>query len=110
VSQPSDAPLLIKGRLTPALKTALQPLEATDVPPETVLVARAADPAALHGFIARIEALGVELIELRQQLPDSSGAHGCPACGSGRGSGRTRPGNGQVSHAGAHDGPPLPLP
>jgi len=79
----ADYAFRIKGRLTPALKTALQPLEATDVPPGTVLVARAADRAALHGFIARIEALGLELIELRQQLPDSSGAHGCPTCGSG---------------------------
>jgi hypothetical protein len=80
----ADYAFQIKGRLTPALKTALEPLEATDVPADTVLVGRVADRAAVHGFIARIEALGLELVELRRQLPDSSGAHGCPACGCGR--------------------------
>jgi hypothetical protein len=36
----------------------------------------------LHGYIAHLEALGLELVELRR-LPagDDSGRHGCPCCG-----------------------------
>jgi hypothetical protein len=45
-------------------------------------VGRAINRAGLHGYIARIEALGVELVELRR-LPsgDETGGHGCPSCG-----------------------------
>ena len=47
-----------------------------------MLVGPVTDRAALHGYIAHLEALGLELIELRR-LPagDDSGGHGCPACG-----------------------------
>ena len=43
---------------------------------DTLLVGRLADRAALHGFIARIEALGLELVEL-QRLPHRLAANGC---------------------------------
>jgi hypothetical protein len=80
----ADYVLRVQGRLTPALKAALHPLEATDTSADTVLVARTADRAALHGFIARIEALGLELVELRRLPADGNSSHGCPACGCGR--------------------------
>ena len=46
------------------------------------IVGPVTDRAALHGYIAHLEALGLELLELRR-LPagDGSGGHGCPACG-----------------------------
>ena len=81
----ADYPLRVQGRLTPALEAALDPLEATGTSAETALVARAADRAALHGFIARIEALGLELVELRRlSAPDANDRYGCPRCGCGR--------------------------
>jgi hypothetical protein len=80
------ADLRVKGRLTPTLRAALSPLEAMDAGAETLLLGLVADRAALHGFIARIEALGLELIELKQLPPaDSEGGLECPACGRGRG-------------------------
>jgi hypothetical protein len=76
----------VKGRLTSALKGAVDPLKATDVSAETLLMGPVVDRAALHGFIARIEALGLELLELRQLPPlDARGGHECPTCGCGRG-------------------------
>jgi hypothetical protein len=72
----------VKGRLTPVLKAALDPLEAADTSAGTVLVANAADRAALHGFVARIEALGLNLVELQRiPAPDDNGGHRCLACG-----------------------------
>jgi hypothetical protein len=72
----------VSGRLTPALMGALDPLEARDASTDTLLVARVVDRSALHGYIARIEALGLELVELRRLPPgDDTGGHGCPSCG-----------------------------
>ena len=82
----TDYAFRVKGRLTSALKVALDPLKATDQSAETLLVGPVVDRAALHGFIARIEALGLELLELRKLPPaDAPGGHECPACGCGRG-------------------------
>jgi len=39
--------------------------------PDTVLTGAAVDQAALHGLLAQIEALGVELLEVRR-LPKGS--------------------------------------
>jgi hypothetical protein len=73
----------VTGRLTPGLLGALHPLEASAATTETLLVGRVADRAALHGFIARIEALGLELVELQRlpRRPEGRGA-GCPECGA----------------------------
>ena len=78
----ADYAFRVSGRLTPAMMGALDPLEAREASTDTVLVGRVVDRAALHGFIARIEALGLELVELRRLPPgDDTGAHGCPSCG-----------------------------
>jgi hypothetical protein len=59
----------------------LDPLAAGETAHDTVLVGRMADRAALHGYIARIEALGLELLEL-QRMPSSGFVSGsCPRCG-----------------------------
>jgi hypothetical protein len=63
---------------------ALDPLIAAEASTDTLLVGRVVDRSALHGFIARIEALGLELVEL-QRLPPARSATGCcPECGAGR--------------------------
>jgi hypothetical protein len=71
----------IAGRLTRRPLEALEPLEARATAGDTLLMGRLADRAALYGVIARIEALGLELIEL-QRLPHRPAADGaCPECG-----------------------------
>ena len=58
----------VAGRLTPGLLGALDPLWPTGVRTETLLVGSVTDRAALHGLIARIEGLGLELVGF-EQLP-----------------------------------------
>jgi hypothetical protein len=78
----ADYAFRVSGRLTRAMLGALDPLEAREASTETLLVGRVVDLSALYGFIARIEALGLELVELRRLPPgDDTGAHGCPSCG-----------------------------
>jgi hypothetical protein len=58
----------IRGRLSAALYSAFDPLTAYVEPTETVLCGRIEDQAALHGFLQRIESLGLELVEVRRVL------------------------------------------
>ena len=78
----ADYAFRISGRLTPALTAVLEPLKSIDASGDTLLVGPVTDRAALHGYIAHLEALGLELVELRR-LPagDHGSGHGCPACG-----------------------------
>ena len=77
-----DYAFRISGRLTPALTAVLEPLKSVETSADTLLVGPVTDRAALHGYIAHLEALGLELVELRR-LPtgDDDGGHGCPCCG-----------------------------
>jgi hypothetical protein len=61
----------VRGRLSRTLASEFEQLAlATSVEPvETVLSGPVEDQAALHGLIRRIEALGLELVEIRR-LPD----------------------------------------
>ena len=68
------------GRLTPGMLQVLDPLAAGETAHDTVLVGQVADRAALHGFIARIEALGLELVELQRLPPRGSANASCPRC------------------------------
>jgi hypothetical protein len=63
---------------------ALDPLHASAATTETTLIGLVVDGAALHGFITRIEALGLKLVELRR-LPHPP-ADGAPTsrCPEGR--------------------------
>ena len=71
----------IAGWLTRRLLKALEPLEARTTAGDTLLVGRLVDRAALYGVIARIEALGLELVEL-QRLPHRPATNGaCAQCG-----------------------------
>jgi hypothetical protein len=64
----------IKGRLSDSLIAAFEGLNATVEPVETILHGPVADQAALYGLLDRIQALGLELVEVRrlpdQQVPD----------------------------------------
>jgi hypothetical protein len=71
----------VAGRLTPGVLQVLDPLAAGETAHDTVLVGQVADRAALHGFIARIEALGLELVELQRLPPSGFGNGSCSRCG-----------------------------
>jgi hypothetical protein len=70
-----DYELRIRGRLTSTLKHEFEELAlaASVQPVETVLAGPVQDQAALHGLIRRIEALGLELVEVRR-LPAGWGS------------------------------------
>jgi len=57
----------IRGTLGGTLREAFPGLIAREDRGETVLTGRLADQAALHGVLAQIEALGLELIEIRRR-------------------------------------------
>ena len=59
----------VKGRLTDSLLTAFEGMRASVEPVETVLHGPIPDQAALYGLLDRIQALGLELVEVRR-LPD----------------------------------------
>jgi hypothetical protein len=61
----------IKGRVSEQLLCAFEGMEATVESRETVLRGPVLDQAALHGLLDRVQALGLELIEVRR-LPESS--------------------------------------
>jgi hypothetical protein len=60
----------VRGRLTDSLAAAFEGMRASVEPVETVLHGPVQDQAALYGLLARIQALGLELVEVRR-LPDS---------------------------------------
>ena len=78
----ADYAFRISGRLTPALTAVLEPLKSIDTSGDTLLVGPVTDRAALHGYIAHLDALGLELVEPRR-LPAGGGdiPYGCPRCG-----------------------------
>ena len=65
--------LKVRGRLSRTVLDQFEQLALTaDVEPvETVLHGPVEDQAALHGLIRRIEALGLELVEVRR-LPEAA--------------------------------------
>jgi hypothetical protein len=56
----------VRGVLNETLLEAFPGLHATAQLGETVLVGALADQAALHGLLAQVEALGLELLEVRR--------------------------------------------
>ena len=59
----------VRGRISPDIVAALDPLQPAVVASETELRGVLVDQAALHGIIARFEQLGVELVGM-SRLPD----------------------------------------
>jgi hypothetical protein len=56
----------IKGRVSEQLLSAFEGMDASVQSVETVLSGPVLDQAALHGLLDRIQALGLELIEVRR--------------------------------------------
>jgi hypothetical protein len=59
----------VRGRLSPTLAAEFEELslKAVTEPVETMLYGSVEDQAALHGLLRRIEALGLELVEVRRR-------------------------------------------
>ncbi|MGH3793276.1 MAG: hypothetical protein ACRDSP_00115 [Pseudonocardiaceae bacterium] len=68
-SRSGDYEIHIKGRVNESFRCAFEELTITVQPIETVLRGADLDQAALYGILDRIQALGLELIEIRR-LPD----------------------------------------
>ena len=65
---PKQYEIRVRGRLTNALASEFRELhlEASVEPVETTLHGSVVDQAALYGLLRRIEALGLELVEVRR--------------------------------------------
>ena len=68
----SSYEIRIRGRLSRTLTAEFEQLDltATPQPVETVLRGEVEDQAALHGLLRRIEAFGLELVEVRRTAAD----------------------------------------
>lgn len=68
-----DDPILyqlrVNGHLGPTMLMAFPALAPQQEGAETVLTGLLPDSAALHGVLAQIEALGLDLLEMRKILP-----------------------------------------
>jgi hypothetical protein len=62
----ADYEIHVKGRMGEQLLSAFEGMDATVQSVETVLRGPVLDQAALHGLLDRIQALGLELIEVRR--------------------------------------------
>jgi hypothetical protein len=56
----------IRGRVSPALLESFHGMSSELEPVETILHGPVRDQAELHGLIERIQALGLELVEVRR--------------------------------------------
>lgn len=65
-SWPVRCSIVVRGLLSETLLAAFPTLRAEAHGAETVLVGTLSDQAALYGVLAQIEALGLELIEVRR--------------------------------------------
>lgn len=73
--EPSGYEIRIKGRLSESFLTAFEDLTVTVNPVETVIRGSVLDQAALYGVLDRIQALGLQLIEVRQLPPAPPADH-----------------------------------
>jgi hypothetical protein len=73
----------VSGRLGATTLAAFPDLVAKERGSETILAGQLPDCAALYGIIARLESLGLELLEVRRVTPGPSGREaGGPATGA----------------------------
>jgi hypothetical protein len=64
----------IKGRVSEQLLSVFEGMEASEQSVETVLRGPVVDQAALHGLLDRVQALGLELIEVRRVAEPPGGS------------------------------------
>ena len=63
---PASYEIRIRGRVTEPLLSSFEGMSSAFEPVETVLHGPVRDQAELHGLIDRIQALGLELVEVRR--------------------------------------------
>ena len=68
--QPRHYEIWVRGHLGETMRSAFPALRAESSGPDTVLAGALPDQAALHGVLSEIEALGLELLEIRR-LPSA---------------------------------------
>ena len=66
---PQQYEIWVRGRLGDTLRSAFPALRAQARGRDTALTGELPDQAALHGVLAEIEALGLELLEVRRLPP-----------------------------------------
>jgi hypothetical protein len=66
---PQEYHIRVRARLGETIRSAFPALQARASGADTVLTGPLPDPAALHGVLAEIEALGLELLEVRRLPP-----------------------------------------
>ena len=66
---PQRYQIRVRGRLGPTMCAAFPVLQARTDGDQTVLTGMLADQAALYGVLAEIEALGLELLDVRRLPP-----------------------------------------
>ena len=64
---PTTYEIRVEGRVPEGERTEFEDMQVVETPGQTVLVGVLADQAALHGVLARLQALGLRLIEVRQR-------------------------------------------
>ena len=67
--QPQCYQIIVRGRLGETMCAAFPVLQASTDGDQTVLTGVLADQAALYGVLAELEALGIELLEVRRVPP-----------------------------------------
>ena len=72
MNHPASYQIRIHGQLGRTMRTAFPALRAQAQGQDTLLAGELADQAALYGVLTQIEALGLELIEVRR-LPRGAG-------------------------------------
>ena len=81
--QPAVYEIRVRGRLGPTVLGAFPALRAEWRGRDTVLRGPLPDQAALHGVLAQVERLALELLEVRRPGAESSGEQESPEPGDG---------------------------
>lgn len=71
--QPQRYQICVRGHLGETLRSAFPALRAVTRGHHTVLTGLLADQAELYGVLAEVEALGLELVEVRRLRPGEPG-------------------------------------
>jgi len=70
--QDTQCEIRVRGLLGETVLTGFPGFRATERDGETMLVGTVPDQAALFGVLAQIEALGLELVEVRRRKPEEA--------------------------------------
>ena len=76
MSHPVSYQIRVRGRLGRTIRVAFPDLRAEEHDEDTLLVGVLADQAALHGVLTQIEALRLELVEVRRLPGEPPAAEG----------------------------------